>query len=184
VGTPAPTQIAPTTDATTPAAAATGESTPTGDPNNVTVIIATTPPATAMVSWGRKKLGKITPRRPLVVVRPRDSGPLDVIVRAQGYLAVQTRAHTFSDNRVVVKLTPPENASELLGYRAPVEVVESPEQAAAMNALAPTDGEAQPASTFQVVPMQPSPMMPAPQPAPVAPPAPLAPPAPAPLAPQ
>lgn len=169
---------APTTPQAAPANAAEAE--PAGDPNTATVIIATMPPATAMVTWGRKKLGKITPGKPLVVVRPRDSGPLDIMVRAEGFLAVQTRAHTFSDNRVVVKLTPPENASELLGYRAPVEPVESAEQAAAMNALAPLDGEAQPASTFQVVPTQPSPMLPAPQPAPVVPPAPLAPPAPAP----
>jgi hypothetical protein len=158
---------------------------PQEDPNTVTVVIATTPPAAAMVTWGRKRLGKITPRRPLVVVRPRDSGPLDIMVRAEGYLAVQTRAHTFSDHRLVVKLTPLENISELYGYRAPVEPPpESAEQAAAMDALAPPEGEAQPASTFQVVPQQPV----TPIPGPALPPAPLAPPpapspAPAPLPP-
>lgn len=91
------------------------------DKATATIVFATTPAATANVFWGRKLLGKITPGQPLVVVRPRDSGPLDVVIRASGYLAVQTRAHTFSDNRVQVKLTPPENMSELLGYRVPLD---------------------------------------------------------------
>jgi hypothetical protein len=56
-----------------------------------------------------------------VVVRPRDSGPLDLMVRAGGYLAVQTRAHTFSDSRVVVKLTRPDKKNELVGYRIPLD---------------------------------------------------------------
>ena len=43
------------------------------------------------------------------------------MVRATGYLPVQTRAHTFSDTRVQVKLTRPENISELLGYRLPLD---------------------------------------------------------------
>ena len=182
---PSPATPATSVPAGTPpvtAAEGAAESAPAPDPNTATVVFATMPPATAMVTWGRKKLGKITPGKPLVVVRPRDSGPLDVVVRAEGFLAVQTRAHTFSDNRVLVKLTPLENISELLGYRAPVEPPPlTPEQAAARNALAPVD--AQPASTFQVVPSQPSPMMPMPAPMAPAQPAPMAPAPPAPLAP-
>jgi hypothetical protein len=42
-------------------------------------------------------------------------------VRAPGYLAVQTRAHTFSDTRILVKLTTPEKKNELVGYRVPIE---------------------------------------------------------------
>jgi hypothetical protein len=56
-----------------------------------------------------------------VVVRPRDSGPLDVIVRAPGYLPVQTRAHTFADSRVTVKLTTPDQKNTLVGYREPLD---------------------------------------------------------------
>ena len=63
----------------------------------------------------------ITPKQALTVVRPRDSGPLDVMVYAPGYLAVQTRAHTFEDSQIVVKLTTPENKSTLWGYRAPLD---------------------------------------------------------------
>lgn len=89
--------------------------------DKATIVFITVPNVTATVTWGRKLLGKILPGTPLVVVRPRDSGPLDVMVRAPGYLAVQTRAHTFSDSRILVKLTPPEKKNELLGYRIPIE---------------------------------------------------------------
>jgi hypothetical protein len=94
---------------------------PPEDPTIATITFITQPNVTALVTWGKKPLGKILPGKPLVVVRPRDSGPLDVMVRASGFLAVQTRAHTFSNSRVLVKLTPPERKSELLGYRIPLE---------------------------------------------------------------
>jgi hypothetical protein len=85
------------------------------------IVFTTMPPAYATVTWGKTRLGRITPRQPLVVVRPRDSGPLDVIVRAAGFLPVHTRAHTFADTKLVVKLTPPEQKTTLLGYRAPID---------------------------------------------------------------
>jgi hypothetical protein len=66
-------------------------------------------------------LGIIPRDEYLVVVRSRDSGPLDVIVRAKGFLPVQTRAYTFSDQNVAVKLTPLDNKSELFGYRVPLD---------------------------------------------------------------
>ena len=56
--------------------------------------------------WGKKKLGVIAPHAPLIVQRPRDSGPLDVVVRADGCVPVQTRAYTFEDSKVAVKVTP------------------------------------------------------------------------------
>ena len=71
----------------------------------------------AMVFWGRRRLGVIAPHQPLVIERPRDSGPLDVIVRSQGYLPVQTRAYTFEDSKVAVHVTPNDQKNTLLGYR-------------------------------------------------------------------
>jgi hypothetical protein len=58
---------------------------------------------------------------PLVVTRPRDSGPLDVIVHAAGYMPVHTRAHTFADTKIGVKLTRPDQKPTLFGYRAPID---------------------------------------------------------------
>jgi hypothetical protein len=82
-------------------------------------IVFTVLPSTkkATVFWGKKRLGVIAPRQPLVVKRPRDSGPLDVIVRAEGCLPVQTRAYTFADTKLAVKVTPHDQKNTLLGYR-------------------------------------------------------------------
>jgi hypothetical protein len=90
-------------------------------PTTARIEFSTVPAVDASVTWGKTRLGRIAPRRPLVVVRPRDSGPLDVIVRAEGYLPVHTRAHTFADTKVLVKLTKPEQKNTLLGYRAPLD---------------------------------------------------------------
>jgi hypothetical protein len=81
----------------------------------------TNPSVDATVTWGRKKMGVIARRRPLVLTRPRDSGPLDVLVTAEGFLPVHTRAHTFGDSKVVVKLTAIDQQATLLGYRAPLD---------------------------------------------------------------
>jgi hypothetical protein len=85
---------------------------------NVRIVFTVIPSSKkATVSWGKKKLGVIAPHAPLIVQRPRDSGPLDVIVRADGCVAVQTRAYTFEDSKVAVKVTPNDQKNTLLGYR-------------------------------------------------------------------
>ena len=89
-----------------------------GDKVNIT--LQTVPPRKAVVKWGSKVLGLIPVPRPLVVVRPRDSGPLDLVVHAAGFLPVHTRAYTFSDSRVAIKLTPVSEKQTLFGYRAEV----------------------------------------------------------------
>lgn len=85
------------------------------------ITFVTSPSTHATVSWGKVRLGVITPKAPLVIERPRDSGPLDVVVRAPGYMQVTTRAHTFGDSRIIVKLTTLELKSTLLGYKAPID---------------------------------------------------------------
>ncbi|HKU41292.1 MAG TPA: hypothetical protein VJR89_24180 [Polyangiales bacterium] len=112
---------APATPPTPEAAAAAAIPPPAPPSDKARITFTTNPPAHATVSWGKQRLGVITPKQALVVVRPRDSGPLDVIVRAAGYLQVTTRAHTFGDSRVVVKLTTPDQKSTLLGYKAPID---------------------------------------------------------------
>lgn len=88
---------------------------------NVAIDLRVYPPVRAAVWWGQKQLGVIASRGSLTVQRPRDSGPLDLMVRAQGYLPVQTRAHTFDDGKLEVKLTPVHQIDTLLGYREPVD---------------------------------------------------------------
>jgi hypothetical protein len=90
---------------------------PPAKPDTVRVYIQTSPPRKAQVKWGGRLLGTIPVPRALVVERPRDSGPLDLVIRAAGFLPVHTRAYTFSDSRVAVKLTPPSEKNKLFGYR-------------------------------------------------------------------
>ncbi|MET0342359.1 MAG: hypothetical protein ABW252_15250 [Polyangiales bacterium] len=111
---------APTTPAAEQQQPEVAEIKPMPQTANVTFNVTPSVPE-AWVSWGKKKLGRIIPRTPLVVTRPRDSGPLDVVVRAEGFFPVHTRAHTFSDNKVTVKLTPLDQSSTLLGYRVPLD---------------------------------------------------------------
>jgi hypothetical protein len=85
---------------------------------NVRIIITVLPSTKkAVVFWGKKKLGAIAQHAPLIVQRPRDSGPLDLVVKSDGCLPVQTRAYTFGDSKFAVKLTPVEEKNTLLGYR-------------------------------------------------------------------
>ena len=97
--------------------------------DRVNITLQTVPPRKVVVKWGNKVLGVIPVPRPLVVVRPRDSGPLDLVVRAAGFLPVHTRAYTFSDSRVAIKLTPVSEKNTLFGYRAevPLESAASPD---------------------------------------------------------
>src|SRR6185436_2208340 len=65
---------------------------------NVRIVFTVLPSSNkATVSWGKPKLGVIAPHEPLIIPRPPDSGPLDVVVRAEGCVPVQTRAYTFED---------------------------------------------------------------------------------------
>ena len=109
--------------------------------DKVSITLQTVPPRKAVVKWGSKNLGMIPVPHPLVVVRPRDSGPLDLVVHAAGFLPVHTRAYTFSDSRVAIKLTPVSEKNTLFGYRQEVP----PEGAASPDAGAPPPSAPAPA---------------------------------------
>jgi hypothetical protein len=132
---PTATQAPPAASGTPAEGASTGAAAPASGPaeppkTTAEITFTTNPSANATVSWGKTRLGVIGPKAPLVIVRPRDSGPLDVMVRAVGYLPVQTRAHTFGDSRIVVKLTKPDQTQSLVGYKAPIDAGIIPEESA------------------------------------------------------
>jgi hypothetical protein len=86
--------------------------------SKVKVVFQTIPPEKATVMWGKKSIGLIRGKnKPLIIERPRDSGPMDVVIRAQGYIPVHSRAYTFTDTKLYVKITKVEEKKTLFGYR-------------------------------------------------------------------
>jgi hypothetical protein len=112
----------PPTPAELPAPQAAQQLADAGRPlsNKVRVVFKTFPSTRASVTWGKQRLGFVNPRAPLVIERPRDSGPMDVVVRAPGFLPVHTRAYTFDDSVVEVRLTTYAKKDTLYGYRQPL----------------------------------------------------------------
>ena len=104
-----------------PGAAPPGVAAPAPLPATVKITITATPVQKRVgVFWGKRRLGLIAPHQPLILQRPRDSGPLDLIIQCDGFVPVQTRAYTFGDTKLIVKLTPLDQKNTLLGYREEV----------------------------------------------------------------
>jgi hypothetical protein len=103
------------------AAAAAAEAGEAKDANptapTVRLVFRVVPPNIATVTWGNKRLGIIKPKAPLIIERPRDSGPMDVVFKSQGYVTVHTRVYTFTNNTLAVKLTPLDKKNTIYGYR-------------------------------------------------------------------
>ncbi|HEY4185581.1 MAG TPA: hypothetical protein VGP07_10955 [Polyangia bacterium] len=81
----------------------------------ITIRLLVDPPKRAHVSWGVKDFGLA----PLEIRRPRGSGPLDLEVRAPGFLTLHTRVFTEHDNSLSVHLVPETEASRYSGYQSP-----------------------------------------------------------------
>lgn len=90
---------------------------PTTSPNVKIVFRVLPSTITTTIKWGNKKLGIIKPKTSLTVERPRDSGPLDLVLTSQGYIPVHTRAYTFTNSVVLVKMTPVDKKNTIYGYR-------------------------------------------------------------------
>lgn len=82
-------------------------------PTTVKLIVNTSPRKRAWVYYGKKKLGLT----PFELELPYDSGPRDVVVKAKGFIPVNTRFYTLKDEKVIVSLTREEDAHLLFGYR-------------------------------------------------------------------
>ena len=84
-------------------------------PQKVKIIVHSRGPdkGTAFVFWGKKKLGET----PVTLERPRDSGPVDLVVRSEGWFPVHTRAYTFRNDVVYVKMTKLEDRLTIYGAK-------------------------------------------------------------------
>ena len=87
----------------------------------VTLTLSISPPVKAVVMWGSKQLARIAPDNPTVELqRPRNTGPLDLEIRAEGFLPHHTRLYSDRNDKVSVRLVRPADASSLLGFRSSV----------------------------------------------------------------
>jgi hypothetical protein len=112
-----------------PAAAAPAAAAPVKPkPAKIRLVVRSNPPK-ALVTWGKKKLGPT----PVILDRPRGSGPMDLIVKSDGYFPVHTRAYTFKNDVVWVKMTKLTDKMSLFGAKA-----EIPEPSPSPMPLAPS----------------------------------------------
>jgi hypothetical protein len=88
---------------------------PDAAPETVTIKLIADQRKQAHVFWGRKDLGVA----PLELTRPRGSGPLDLLVMADGYLPLHTRVFTDRNETLALRLYAPAEASGLPGYSPP-----------------------------------------------------------------
>jgi hypothetical protein len=105
-------------------------------PSKIKIIVRSIPPK-ANVRWGKKVLGQT----PFTLERPRDSGPVDLIVLADGFFPVHARAYTFRNDIFTVKLTKAEDRMTLFGAK---QELEAPQEHTPPDSLAAPPPENQP----------------------------------------
>jgi hypothetical protein len=81
----------------------------------VTIKLLVDPPKKAHVFWGVKDFGLA----PVEIRRPRGSGPVDLVLRAPGFLTYHTRAFTDRDDTLSIHLAAESEAPHFFGYRPP-----------------------------------------------------------------
>ncbi|MAD60641.1 MAG: hypothetical protein CMH49_03865 [Myxococcales bacterium] len=87
----------------------------------IEITLKTSPRVRASVYHGKELLGTT----PLRLVWPKDTGSLDIKLKASGYLTVNSRLYTHRNDRVTVNMFKVDQAHLLFGYKKKVK--ESPE---------------------------------------------------------
>jgi hypothetical protein len=83
----------------------------------VNLAIYTEPHIYAHVYHGKEFLGDT----PLKLVWAKDTGPLDVVLKAKGYLQINTRLYTYRNDKITVKMRKIEEANQLFGYKKKIK---------------------------------------------------------------
>jgi hypothetical protein len=96
----------------------------------VTLKLGVTPQVKGMVTWGSKQVAKLAPGdMEAELTRPRGSGPVDLEIKAEGFMPFHTRLYSDRNDKVNVRLYRVEEAPGLLGYKRPaVEKTEKQEK--------------------------------------------------------
>jgi hypothetical protein len=89
---------------------------------SVTLKLSVSPPVKALVLYGAKQMAQLEPgKMDVEITRPRGSGPLDLDIKAEGYLPHHTRLYADRNDRLGVRLYRPEEAPNLFGYKRSAE---------------------------------------------------------------
>jgi hypothetical protein len=90
------------------------------NPYSETVILklSISPPVKALITWGAKTVARVAPgNMDAEIQRPRGSGPLDLEIKADGYLPYHTRLYADRNDKLSVRLCRNEDAPGLFGYK-------------------------------------------------------------------
>ena len=83
----------------------------------VELSVRTNPRVAARVYHGKELLGTA----PFTIKWPKDTGSLDLVLKASGYITVNTRLYTYRDDKVSVDMFKVGEAHKLFGYKKRVE---------------------------------------------------------------
>jgi len=88
----------------------------------VNLKLTVTPQVKAMVMWGAKQVARLAPgSMDTEISRPRGSGPVDLEIKAEGFMPYHTRLYADRSDKINVRLYRLEEASGLLGYKRSAE---------------------------------------------------------------
>jgi hypothetical protein len=74
-------------------------------------------PVDAEILWGAKRLGVAARGEPFEFARPKDSGPVDLVIRAPGFVPYHTRLFTDRDDKVTIELVRPTAGPGLVSWK-------------------------------------------------------------------
>jgi hypothetical protein len=96
----------------------------------VTLKLSVTPQVKAMVTWGAKQIARLSPgTMDTEISRPRGSGPVDLEIKAEGFMPYHTRLYADRSDKIGVRLYRLEEAPGLLGYKRSAEKKEPEKKA-------------------------------------------------------
>jgi hypothetical protein len=88
----------------------------------VTLKLSVTPQVKALVTWGAKQIAHLAPgTMETDISRPRGSGPVDLEIKADGFMPHHTRLYADRSDKVSVRLYRVEEAPGLLGFKRSAE---------------------------------------------------------------
>jgi hypothetical protein len=88
----------------------------------VTLKLSVTPQVKAFVTWGAKQVARLSPgSMDAEISRPRGSGPVDLEIKAEGFMPSHTRLYADRNDKIGVRLYRVEEAPGIFGYKRAAE---------------------------------------------------------------